>query len=107
MAKVIHTISDSSSQGASGSSEEAVHGDVERNFTINGPNIVKKDEEEEEIEQTPNHPPKTSHNKVMKVESPASMVFPMARVKRLIKSEEDIRSTVEAAFLVNKATVLS
>ncbi|KAH9288539.1 hypothetical protein KI387_032656 [Taxus chinensis] len=97
MSKEILTISDSSSQSTSDFSEEGDHGEEAQNFTEHSPHVAEE-------EQPPNPASKTSHNKIAKPDGPASMAFPMARVRRLIKSEEDIRISLEAAFLVNKAT---
>lgn len=95
--------SDSSAQSSSDFSEEQEKADEEttptKNPTDNGaqssPNIADM--------ENASTPIKHSHHKVPRPETPTTLAFPTARVRRVIRSEGDIRTTLEATFLINKA----
>lgn len=95
--------SDSSAQSSSDFSEEQENADEKTlptkiatdNGAYSSPNIGEA--------ETPSRPVKSSHIKVPRPETPTTLAFPTARVRRVIRSEGDIRINVEAAFLINKA----
>eukprot|EP01018_Ginkgo_biloba_P031224 Gb_10608 [translate_table: standard] len=58
-------------------------------------------------EEAPNRPFKYSHSRLPRPDTPTTLAFPMTRVRRLIRSEGDIRTNLEAAFLINKAVFSS
>nr|ADE77178.1 unknown [Picea sitchensis] len=98
--------SDSSAQSSSDFSEEQENADEKttpttptKRPTDNGAYSSLNIEEAE----TPSRPIRISHHKSPRPETPTTVAFPTARVRRIIRSEGDIRTSVEATFLINKA----